>query len=572
MRLLTLIFLLCVGAAAAEIDLPLRPADALGGTQIAERIAKLDLPSRERALLTEITAGNVPDRWRHFVPVKITKTIDGEEFTAEILVAPDYLAVGSDDDCLLTPLSPRTAQVIADRLNCVLPTRRMVDEIYRAAAVKLEPAPIPPSPDMVKVETWIQHQETIREQRGEGNEATGLIAGHKKDVVITSQLDAAPGKVAIYGWHRLNGSPIQPLYLGHTELWVDYSHGIRLVTRAMTVNGKPTTVEEVLADSKLSALLSDEGVILSPRYPKPAEVPASSFQEKSVTLTFEPGVRIVMNMPATDDAAKPVHLILYALPNGNSIEQTIGRRTNPGDDWHFDIQHIGAQTRWLRGRSTDVSLVVAYLECEGKSWPAWRKKNDPNDVLIAQMVDTLRQQFAGRQLSLVLTGHSGGGSFTFGFINGVEQIPDDIERIAFLDSNYAYDSAKAHGDKLTAWLASSEQHRLTAIAYEDYIALLNGKTFVSENGGTWGRSRAMQADLEGKFAFKSETDDEWERHLALEGRIKFLMRKNPTKAVLHTRLVEFNGFIHAMLAGTPAEGRDYTFFGPRVYERFVSTE
>jgi hypothetical protein len=555
--------------ASDGVNLPPRASNAPGGAAIAARISAMDLPTREKAIVAEVMAGNVPESWRRFVAITVIRTIRDQKVIAQYLVAPDYLAVGSNEDSLLTPLSPRSAQVIADRLECVLPTRRMVDDIYHAATLKLDPKPIPPSPAMVKVKTWVQHQATIREQ---ASGAAGLIAGHKKDVVVTNQLTTKPGAVAIYGWHRAEASPIQPLYLGHTESWVDYSHGIRLVARAMKVNGKPTTVEEVLANPELSELLSDEGTIPNPRYPKPPDNSAAIPQEKLETLTFEPGVRVVLNSPAKDDSARPVRLILFALPSGNSIEQTIGRRINPGEDWHFEIQHIGAQTRWLRERLSDASLVVAYLECEGKSWPAWRKKHDPGDTRIPEIVEALRQRFASRKVKLVLSGHSGGGSFTFGFLNGVERIPDDVERIAFLDSNYAYDSAKSHGDKLTAWLSASESHYISVIAYEDYIALLDGKTFVSEKGGTWGRSQAMLADLGGKFPFSSETDDDWERHTALDGRVKFFMRKNPAKAVLHTRLVEFNGFIHGLLAGTALENRDYTFFGPRVYDRFITSD
>jgi hypothetical protein len=328
-------------------------------------------------------------------------------------------------------------------------------------------------------------------------------------------------------------------------------------------------VEEVLANPELSALLSDEGVIPTPRYLKLTDGSERMGSENLETVTFEPGVRVVLNSRPSHDRLKPVRLILFGLPSGNSIEQTIGRRTNPGDDWHFNIQHIGAQTRWLRERSTDVEIVVAYLECAEKSWPAWRKKHDPNDERIRIIIDALRKRFEGRELTLTLTGHSGGGSFTFGYLNGVERIPDDVERIAFLDSNYAYDPAKAHGDKLVAWLESSNAHHLCVVAYEDYIALLDGKTFVSENGGTWGRCLAMLADLGARLTFTQESDEEWERHVALEGRVKFLMRKNPSKAVLHTRLVEFNGFIHAMLTGTELENRGYTFFGPRAYESLI---
>ena len=73
---------------------------------------------------------------------------------------------------------------------------------------------------------------------------------------------------------------------------------------------------------------------------------------------------------------KPVLLIFYALPNGNTIEQTIGKVLKPDNDWHFDIQHIGAQMRWLRTELTNRTLVVAYLEAATKSWPTWRKAHD----------------------------------------------------------------------------------------------------------------------------------------------------------------------------------------------------
>ena len=93
-----------------------------------------------------------------------------------------------------------------------------------------------------------------------------LVAGHKKDVVLTALLGSRPGKVAIYGWHRLDGKPIQPLYTGHTDRWVDYSHGIRLVSRAVLIDGEERDMAEVLRDTALAGILSDEGVIMQARY------------------------------------------------------------------------------------------------------------------------------------------------------------------------------------------------------------------------------------------------------------------------------------------------------------------
>ena len=74
------------------------------------------------------------------------------------------------------------------------------------------------------------------------------------------------------------------------------------------------------------------------------------FDEQVVTFKFYPDIRIHINAAAVDsfDVSKPVGLALYALPNGNTIEQTVGKILEPGDDWHYDIQHIGAQTRFLR--------------------------------------------------------------------------------------------------------------------------------------------------------------------------------------------------------------------------------
>src|SRR3954469_25253623 len=43
---------------------------------------------------------------------------------------------------------------------------------------------------------------------------------------------------------------------------------------------------------------------------------------------------------ANHDPHRPTLIIFYALPNGNTIEQTIGCRLRDGLDWHFDIQHI----------------------------------------------------------------------------------------------------------------------------------------------------------------------------------------------------------------------------------------
>ena len=55
------------------------------------------------------------------------------------------------------------------------------------------------------------------------------------------------------------------------------------------------------------------------------------------------GVRVVVNAPAKYDPARPVRLVIYATPNGNTIEQTLGSTTPAETDWHFNIQHVAAR-------------------------------------------------------------------------------------------------------------------------------------------------------------------------------------------------------------------------------------
>jgi hypothetical protein len=557
---------LVIALRAAELALPPRPAGALTGSEFATRFATAEIAAREAAIVDQVRQGNVPAWWRRFVALQL----DGG---VVCYVAPDYLAVGSDEDYLFTPLTPAAAQTLADALDCVLPTTKLVDAIHHAAAVKLEPAPIAPSAAMTTLAVFAEHNAIVRQQRVAtlaAHPAGALVAGDKKDIVISPRLALSPGKVAIYGWHRSDGKPIQPLFLGHAATWVDYSHGVRLVQRAILLNGAPITIDAMLADEKRAALLSDEGSIAVARYgERPALTsPRPQFAERNEEFRIEPGVRIVINAPDVMDAARPTRLVLFGAPAGNTIEQTFGRRMQPGDDWHFDIQHLAAQTRWLRRHDASVNLVVACLQTDERSWVAWRRKYADAPVRIMAVVDALRARFPGARL--VLTGHSAGGTLTFGYCDAVDEIPSDIERIAFLDSNYAYDAAKGHATKLAHWLAAAADRRLCVLAYEDFVALLDGKTFVSEAGGTWGRSQAMLRDLGAIMPFARADTNGLQRHAALAGRVQFFLKENPEKAILHTRQVELNGFIHAMLVGTPAENAGYVYLGARVYSDLIA--
>ena len=584
MRVLAIVPFIYAGSIFAQIlALPPRPTNAPDGDAFAEKISAMDPVARNQEIAAAFLSGNTPDFLRKFCPVNVTNVFDGVTNVATFFVTPDYLAIGSDTNYFLAPISPDTAQRIADQLDCTLPTRKMVDAIYAAAEVKLAPSPIPPSAAMATVPVFAQHNKTIWAQRMALTNLYplgALAAGHKKDVVISRRLAVATNNIAIYGWHRTNGVPIQPLFLGHAWWWVDYSQCIRLVSNTMLVNGREKRVAEALADPKWCSLLSDEGVVANARYRTNFSLPDRFAPGPPWTREIKTldGVRIVIDapLPGSFSEDKRVELVFYALPNGNTVEETIGQKLGPGDDWHFDIQHIGAQTRWLRQVLTNNTVIVAYLQASTKSWPAWRKIHP--DRRIEEILNGVCGIFPSNRTDIVLASHSGGGSLVFGYLNAVSEIPANVRRIAFLDSDYAYDST-LHAKKMINWLTTSDANRLCVLAYQDYLGLYNGKPFVSEAGGTWGRSWAMLKDLSmnqarsaslpAGFSFTSETNSGLEFHSTTNRQIEFLLKENPDHKILHTVQVERNGFIQALLSGTTLEGIGYEYLGERAYTNWI---
>jgi hypothetical protein len=275
-------------------------------------------------------------------------------------------------------------------------------------------------------------------------------------------------------------------------------------------------------------------------------------------------VKITLDIPQYK--AKKTILILYALPNGNTTEQTIGKKLLPNDDWHFDIQHIKAQTKFLREKVKE-NIVVAYLENNYKSWPLWKQKHADHKKEIQHIVDTVYTLIPAKKKTIYLNGHSGGGSFIFGYLDGIRKIPPFIERISFLDSDYGYDSTYA--PKFISWLKENKNATLAVFAYNDSVALYNGKPVVSEKGGTWYRSHLMMRHLHKDFSFKELRNDSLIFYESANRQIAFFFKTNPERKIFHTQQVELNGFIHSILYRSRKENNGYEYFGPRAYSKFL---
>jgi len=242
--------------------IPPRPAQALTGSQFAEYVSKMDPQQREHAILSEILQGNVPSFLRKLIPVELKQRANGRSLAATIFVMPDYLAIGSDKDYLRIPMNFYTAAAILAHFGFVLPTRKIVDAIYDQSSYHFRPQPLPPGPEMRSTRYYRIHNEMIeRQSRARGIPTGALVSGDKKDVVITNRLARRPDRLALYGWHRRTGAPIQPLSTRHGALYADYSHGIRLVSEVAILNGQLRSIYAILQDSSLAKVLSDEGPI-----------------------------------------------------------------------------------------------------------------------------------------------------------------------------------------------------------------------------------------------------------------------------------------------------------------------
>lgn len=242
----------------ASANVPPRPAFAPTGSEFVRQIQSMGETEREAAIEARLLSGAIPTFLTRFVPVELAGT--GVRVT--LCVAPDYLAVGSDNDFLFVPMRLSTALRVAQRYGAVLPTARIVDAVYEQADLKLAPQPLPPTDEMRSTAYYSVHNALVRKQREARGGALGeLTAGDKKDLVLTDRLRRTADRVAIYGWHRGKHDPIQPLSTVHGAHYADYSHGVRLVAAKAYVDGEPKSLVALLGDTRLASVVSSEGVI-----------------------------------------------------------------------------------------------------------------------------------------------------------------------------------------------------------------------------------------------------------------------------------------------------------------------
>lgn len=304
------------------LNIPERPANALEGSAFANQVWNSSIIDREMAVVNEILSGNVPSFSRKLKAITFNKTIAGTSYEMIFYTVCDYMAIGSDQDYFYIPMTPSTAQYLADSLNCTLPTKKMVDVIYNRAEFKLSPQPIPPSAAMTTVPVFWQHTDSIKQQfaqLGFDRSADNIVGGTKKDIIISYKIyspDRNYERVVIYGWHLSVNNPIQPVYNGHIAMYADYSHGVRLISNIAFLNGDSVQVKDIVMDAGLWPLLSDEGMISQPWYPPSGFLTSLEDRSENVPVDFQ----LFQNYP---NPFNPKTTIEYTLSKNSPVNLSI---------------------------------------------------------------------------------------------------------------------------------------------------------------------------------------------------------------------------------------------------------
>jgi hypothetical protein len=299
-----------------HLVIPRRTADMPSGAEISRQLRQIigdvmtqseDETRRRRVqaeeyIFQQVRMGNVPDFMRpeNYSEVTFERTIGGRTIRATVRVCPDYLAIGSNDDHMLVPLSAPVAQRVADNFGLSLPTGLVVDTLDAEARrtggyLRFYAAPTlaegvtnsrtgKPAVEgeggrrwnnqqyggyegrwMLSAEFITEQNRLITEARGRAGNPSGIRSGHKKDVIydpfnFIKCREGGGQPVVIY--HR----GIQGLSYEHTVSYTgDYSHGIRfldanislrITERDGSVRQETRTFSELANDPQLYQLIS----------------------------------------------------------------------------------------------------------------------------------------------------------------------------------------------------------------------------------------------------------------------------------------------------------------------------
>lgn len=259
-----------------EIHLPLdKQIKSLSASECIAAFQNFSHQVRENYATKLFLEGNVPERLKQLQKISIifpNKISIGRSVsqTLTLFVTKDYLSLGTNEDFLRFPLNPLNAQKICDAWNCSLPTDKIVTIIWNSAN-KLPPQPWGPpyNNEMLSLKRYIDHDKRVNATISKLKyDHSDLLAGHKKDVILSNRLQHRQKQVAIFGWHQENGKPIQTTSLIHENTYSDYAHGVRLISNVCFIDNDEYHLHDILRHPEHHKLLSSEGIMQVLRQPQ----------------------------------------------------------------------------------------------------------------------------------------------------------------------------------------------------------------------------------------------------------------------------------------------------------------
>lgn len=184
---------------------------------------------------------------------------------------------------LRLPVSYKEVVAIANKLDWIAPTAALSDAIFRAASVRLAPAPqgnwtTKESSQITQrklptLEYALSHDEAIERQIPADRRAL-LASTEGKDWILSARNLTKPGAATTYGWQRAGKRPIQDLGddaapPAHDDAHYDYSQTLRPIHRTATraIDGAEVDLRDVLATMIDPLVLAP----FSEREPAPAQ-------------------------------------------------------------------------------------------------------------------------------------------------------------------------------------------------------------------------------------------------------------------------------------------------------------
>ncbi len=261
-----------------------RPLSKLTGHEFIEKMKSMKPEEREKAIEEAITKENIPA----FKDVEFKfKDASGKEHKAQFSITKDVIKVGVPGDPnnpqMRMPMTPITAERIAERFGCMLPTSDVIDHTLRDPGFIRVAMPISRDIGIPDVEVTVPERQSdgsikmVKKMAPDGklmqdpakyelhNEAingavslqdlTGLMTqsegkgliGHKKVIVIGAGLNGGETKLNFHGGLKPD---LQNFYqnngLQHEWTYADYSHGVYLVKKEWVIDGEKKDVSWVI--------------------------------------------------------------------------------------------------------------------------------------------------------------------------------------------------------------------------------------------------------------------------------------------------------------------------------------